>query len=120
MAILTASSWCEAAHPDITEHVMKHHPEQFLFLEANFYSMDALTLANTGIIQPSNMLITCLQGVETAGQLTDEFQDVARAARTLGMLPPDGIGPVSIGLGKLAARLKVRRPFCPTISALST
>jgi len=46
--------------------------------------------------------------VETAGQLTDEFRDVARAACTLAMLPPEGVGPVSVGLSKLAARLKVQ------------
>ena len=45
--------------------------------------------------------------MNTAGQLTDGFRDVARAARTLGMLPAGGVGPLSIGLGKLAAMLKV-------------
>jgi len=62
----------------------------------------------------------CLQGVETAGHLTDEFRDVARAARTLAMLPPDGVGPVSVGLSKLAARLKVQRPFWTAVLTLST
>ena len=55
--------------------------------------------------------------MDTAGQLTDEFRDVARAARTLGMLPPDGVGPVSVGLSKLAARLKVQQSVYPLKTA---
>ena len=48
-----------------------------------------------------------MQGLPTEGQLRDRFQDVASAARGLALLPEGPLGPLSVGLSKLASKLKV-------------
>ena len=65
------------------------------------------TVPGNGCVNVLSGCRLCAQGLATPGELADEFRDVSRAARTLGMLPAGGVGPVSMGLSKLAARLKV-------------
>ena len=59
------------------------------------------------------------QGLPTTAQLLDGFQDVARSARTLAMLPQERFGPLSVGLSKLAAKLKVRCKHSDLVCLLS-
>ena len=61
-----------------------------------------------------------LQGLPTEGQLRDRFQDVARAARGLALLPEGGVGPISVGLSKLASKLKVQPVSSSVDSAQSS